>query len=112
MNRPGINIVCVVLGCCLALLGGCGHGRTRAEPRIEFTSLPPAGDGSPEHMASIRGRVIGAENGHRIVLFARSGVWWVQPTAENPFTAIKADSTWNASTHPGSAYAALVVSQD
>jgi hypothetical protein len=46
------------------------------------------------------------------VLFARSGVWWVQPLAEQPFTTIQKDSTWKNSTHPGSAYAALLVNAD
>lgn len=59
----------------------------------------------------IEGRVTGARPGQRIVLFARSGFWWVQPLADQPFTAIQPDSTWKGSTHPGSAYAALLVDQ-
>jgi hypothetical protein len=43
------------------------------------------------------------------VLFARSGVWWVQPLATQPYTAIQPNSEWKNSTHPGSAYAALLV---
>jgi len=46
------------------------------------------------------------------VLFARDGLWWVQPLVEKPFTAIERDSTWKSSTHPGSAYAALLVDTD
>ena len=46
------------------------------------------------------------------MLFARSGMWWVQPLANNPFTPIQKDSTWNGSTHPGTAYAALLVDPD
>ena len=58
---------------------------------------------------SIEGRVHGASAGQKIVLFARSGVWWVQPLGDKPFTTIERDSTWKNSTHPGSDYAALLV---
>jgi len=71
--------------------------------------VPPAGQGSPDILHAIEGRVTGARRGQRIVLFARSGVWWVQPVAERPFTDIEADSKWKNNTHPGSAYAALLV---
>jgi hypothetical protein len=98
----------LLLGIC-ALLSGCGASRASVEPAIEFTKLPPAGEGSPEKLDAIEGRVIGAHPGQQIVLFARSGVWWVQPLADQPFTAIRADSTWKNSTHPGSAYGALLV---
>jgi hypothetical protein len=69
-------------------------------------------------MEAIEGRVTGAQPGQRIVLFARSGKWWVQPFASQPFTTIERGAagkgandgaTWKSSTHPGSAYAALLV---
>lgn len=92
------------------LLSGCRPPRAGVEPRIEFTKLPPSGEGSPENLFDIEGRVTGAARGQRIVLFARSGVWWVQPAVDQPFTALHDDSSWKNSTHPGSAYAALLVS--
>lgn len=94
------------------LCGSCAPPPARQEPQIEFTRLPPAGDGSPEQVYPIAGRVTGAGPGDRIVLFARSGVWWVQPTADNPFTRIASDASWKSDTHPGSAYAALLVNSD
>jgi hypothetical protein len=36
-------------------------------------------------------------------------VWWVQPLAAKPFTAVQPDFSWKNSIHPGSAYAALLV---
>jgi len=45
-------------------------------------------------------------------LYARSGQWWVQPLADHPFTAVQADLSWRNKTHPGSAYAALLVKDD
>jgi hypothetical protein len=91
------------------LTTACSPARTPARPSIEFTRLPPAGEGSSEISGDIEGRVTGARRGQRIVLFARSGVWWVQPVGNHPFTAIQADSQWKSTTHPGSAYAALLV---
>ena len=79
------------------------------EPSIEFTKLPHAGEGSPDKLETIEGKVTNARPGQQVVLFARSGVWWVQPTAESPYTAIQRDARWKNVTHPGSAYAALLV---
>jgi hypothetical protein len=90
------------------LLSSC-QSRVPREPSLEFSRVPPAGDGSPDKVDAIAGRVQGARPGNRIVLFARSGVWWVQPLADKPFTAIQQDATWKSVTHPGSAYAALLV---
>jgi len=100
--------VLLVAAYCL-LLGGCQVSEARGQPSIDFSRVPPAGEGSPDILEPIEGRVRGAQPGQRIVLFARSGVWWVQPVATEPFTTIHADSKWKNSTHPGSAYAALLV---
>ena len=71
--------------------------------------IPPAAEGGPDERAPIAGRVTGARAGQKIVLFAKAGIWWVQPTIEEPFTAIQPDSTWTNSTHLGTEYAALLV---
>jgi hypothetical protein len=83
--------------------------RPSPRPSIDFTTLPTAGEGSADIANVIEGRVRGARPQQRIVLFARAGQWWVQPLAANPFTTIGKDSTWKSTTHPGSAYAALLV---
>ena len=101
--------VCGVAGILCLSAAGCRSAQPRTPPSIEFTRLPPAGEGSPDILNAIEGRVTGARPGQRIVLFARSGVWWVQPVADRPFTTIGADSRWKSSTHPGNAYAALLV---
>jgi hypothetical protein len=100
------------LGIICLMPTGCGSPRDRVPPSIEFTRLPPAGAGSSDIVYPIRGRVKGAKKGQRIVLFARDGMWWVQPLVERPFTVIQQDSTWKSSTHPGTAYAALLVDGD
>src|SRR5438045_3963696 len=95
-------LVCLSLSC-------CRFSRDRSEPFIEFTRVPPSGEGSPDKLESIEGRVSGAQPGERIVLFARSGIWWAQPFANQPFTTVRPDSKWQNLTHPGTAYAALLV---
>ena len=105
--RPAILVLTLAgLGGALA---GCGISKAGIEPSIEIIRVPPAGDGSPDKLEQIEGRVTGARPGQRIVLFALSGVWWVQPVTEHPFTPIRPDSTWKNATHPGVAYAALLV---
>jgi signal transduction histidine kinase len=77
---------------------------------IEFTRIPKAAEGGPAStIDTIEGRAIGARPGQQIVLYARSGDWWVQPYADQPFTAVRADSTWTNVTHAGTEYAALLV---
>lgn len=100
-SAAALAVVCVLSS------GGCS--RPRPEPSISFTHLPPTGQGAPEILNNIEGRVTGARPGQRIVLFARSGVWWVQPLKDQSFTPIQPDSKWKNRTHPGNAYAALLV---
>jgi hypothetical protein len=90
------------------LASGCRSPRPQTAS-IEFTRLPPTGQGDSDILHVIEGRVKGARLGQKVVIFARSGVWWVQPLASQPFTPIQRDSTWKTSSHPGSAYAALLV---
>lgn len=90
-------------------LGGCSRPGAAVRPSIEITRVPPADKGGPDSLDVIEGRVIGAGEGHRVVLFSKSSVWWVQPETKEPFTKIEADSTWKSSTHLGTEYAALLV---
>ena len=95
-----------------ASLASCRPAPAGRAPSIEFTRIPPSGHGNSDKLEEIAGRVTGALPGERIVLFSLSGVWWVQPTEDRPFTNIQPDSRWTASTHPGSAYAALLVNSN
>jgi hypothetical protein len=78
-------------------------------PVVEFTTIPPAAQGGRERVDTIAGRVSGARPGQQIVVYARSGPWWVQPWPDKAFIPIKADSTWSTPTHLGFEYAALLV---
>jgi signal transduction histidine kinase len=104
------------------LINGCQVSRTDRQvtgPAIVFTSVPTIDRrdvlGNPGKTSTIKGRVIGARPDQQIVLYAHaldeSGqmTWYVQPLAVEPFTRIRANSTWHNSTHPGSEYAALLV---
>jgi hypothetical protein len=63
-------------------------------------------------MEAISGRVSGAKPGQQVVIYAKSGVWWVQPFSKQPFTQIDADSTFKTTTHLGTDYAALLVDSE
>ena len=89
-------------------LQGC-RSETRTGALIEYSKIPPAAQGGRERVDTIAGRVIAARPGQRIVIYAKSGPWWVQPLPDNPFTPIQADSRWSTTTHLGYEYAALLV---
>ncbi len=100
-------------------MAGCSSVRNGAGsasvPVVKFTRVPLAGTDNPEKVNPIEGRVIGARPGQRIVLYAyakTAEAWWVQPLANQPFTAIQPDATWQNETHPGTEYAALLVGPD
>lgn len=96
----------------IILLLGCRAPQSDAVPAIEFSKIPPADEGGADRTETIEGRVAGARPGQQIVLFARSGMWWIQPHVDKPFTEVQADSTWKNSTHLGTEYAALLVEPD
>ena len=95
--------------CLVALTVSCN--RPRQPPSVTFTTIPPMAAGGPDKVAPIAGRVTGAPDGSRIVIFAKSnvGVWWVQPLSAEPFTPIAADGSWKSTIHLGVEYAALLV---
>lgn len=91
------------------LLGGCGRRPPAPSASIAFTRIPQADEGGREKHEIIEGRVTGARPGQRIVLYARSGKWWVQPLADAPFTSLSPNSKFSNATHLGTEYAALLV---
>jgi hypothetical protein len=98
----------VLLALCI-VLSSCQSHQPNPAPTIEFTKVPPAAQGGRERMDTIAGRVHGFRPGQQIVIYARSGPWWVQPWPDRPFIPIQADSTWSTETHLGYEYAALLV---
>src|SRR6516225_7449299 len=103
----GGSAFCLVL--LSLLISGCHARQTNSGPSIEFSKIPPAAQGGRERTDTIAGSVTGARPGQRIVVYARSGPWWVQPSPDQPFITIQADSKWSTTTHLGYEYAALLV---
>jgi hypothetical protein len=110
-HQPSSGSTCSKLAvlAVLCLQAGCHSPSARVEPSIIFTKLPPYEEGTAYKLNAIEGRATFSQPGERIVLYAKSGVWWIQPATLQPFTNIQPDGTWKNETHPGAAYAALLV---
>ena len=107
-----VRLLCSSLAVVIGLSSaGCGNEPPKVDPSIQFTAIPPAAVGGSERVAPIGGRVTGGRSGQRIVIYTRSGVWWVQPTTAQPFTTVELDGTWKSTIHLGTEYAALLVDE-
>ena len=91
--------------------GGCAFLKS-TEPSVEFTETPSEDAGGSVRLEETAGRVVNSRPEYKIVLYAQSGDWFVQPFVEQPFTEIQEDSTWKSPTHLGTKYAALLVTPD
>jgi len=91
------------------LFGGCHSTTASSKPALQITQVPAANPGGPVQLDFIEGRVTGAKPGQQIILYAYSGIWWLQPFATHQSTNIQPDSTWRNSTHLGTQYAACPV---
>jgi len=107
-NKLICIFIVIAAGFCV-LINGCSATHVGVVPSIEFTRIPPAEINRAEKFDIIQGRVTGARPGQQVVLYVKTGDWWVQPSFHQPFTKILADSTWLNSTHLGSHYAAVLV---
>ena len=106
-NLAWKSVLLLTIGC--IVFSGCSGPNTDRGPHIEFTRVPLADPGGTPKLDIIEGRVVGAYPDLQIVLYARSGAWYVQPFADQPFTQIQSDSIWSSVTHLGTEYAALLV---
>lgn len=84
--------------------------RPRNDVKVQFKTVPPAGAG-PDSLGDISGHVVGLPNPERykVVLYAHTDHWYVQPTLVQPLTDIGQDGRWSNWTHLGDRFAALVV---
>jgi hypothetical protein len=92
----------------LFLSAGCQSSTSSLKPTVQITRVPIANPGGPIQMDFIEGRTTNAKPGQHIVVYARSGIWWVQPFGSQPYTNIQPDSTWKNFTHLGTEYAAIL----
>ena len=79
------------------------------KPTIAITEVPTKGAGETE-VQTIAGTVGGVKISEcKVVLFAYTDTWYVQPYIASTDTSISEDNTWRNNTHLGSKYAALLV---
>lgn len=91
-----------------AIQSGAGDA---GKPSVRITMIPPYDPvGGPDSSAQIAGDVSGvSQSGFRIVLYAYTNTWYVQPLEAAPFTTISQGGKWSTWTHTGTQYAALLV---
>jgi len=105
------SIVCVIafLALLVAAQGNCSSGADTTKPGIQITEVPPKGAG-PDRVERIAGTVSGVDGKEcKVIVFAHTDTWYVQPYIEASNTEIKDSTTWQTDTHLGSQYAALLV---
>ncbi len=95
--------------CVAFLLAACGVPRDANRAVILFSRIPQADAGGGDKQDVIEGVVRNAGTNERLVLYAKSGDWWLQPLPERPFVRIQRKAKWVSATHLGSDYAALLV---
>jgi hypothetical protein len=82
---------------------------TAPAPSITITKAPPAGGGE-DSWGTIAGRTTGANPAEqRVVIYARTDQWYVQPWVAKPFTPLRKDGSFQTGIHLGEEYAALLV---
>jgi len=82
-----------------------------ANPVIRFKKIPPRGGGS-DRLETIAGIVTGVnvkECDCRIVIYAQTDSYYVQPYADAPFTELQDDNSFKTDIHLGFRYFALLV---
>ena len=99
-----------VLGIVPAVLcQACRQEHANHAPSITFTRIPQAVPDGSARNDIIEGRVTGASPGQKIVLYAKTGKWWLQPLIDQPITDLLPNFSWTNATHLGTHYAALLV---
>src|SRR5262245_20922746 len=78
-------------------------------PSITITQGPPAG-GGPGAMAPIAGKAEGNDIArYKVVIFAHTDLWYVQPSPSAPYTDITPDGSWSSRIYLGQEYGAILV---
>jgi len=90
-------------------VSACHPSRQAGDPSIQFTRIPQADPAGREKHDIIEGIVKGVRAGQQLVLYARSGKWWIQPLVNHPYTRISSGAKFSNATHLGTEYAALLV---
>jgi hypothetical protein len=107
--RRSFPATVLTLAALASIPSACQNNLAAKAPTITISEVPPAGQGGPERMGTISGRVDGVTSNSRVVLFTKTHLWYVQPFRSKPYTVLRPDLTWTASVHLGTEYAALLV---
>ena len=99
-----------------SISGGTNLAGRTGKPVIRITQIPPYDPaGGPDSSADIAGEVSGLSReelkNYRVVIYARTDKFYVQPLAASPFTSLEEDGRFTTWTHGGSLYAALLVKE-
>jgi hypothetical protein len=84
--------------------------QSNSRAKIRITRIPAYSViGGPDQVGLIKGTATGISDCQdcRVVLFARTNQWWVQPSADAPYTPI-VNGNWQSETHLGAEYAAVL----
>lgn len=93
------------------VLAGCHQAvKLDSDAEISFTQVPERNSGTQNKQDVMEGKISGAKQGQRLVIYSKSGgLWWLQPLLTSPFTPILPDGVWRNETHLGTSYAVLLV---
>ena len=105
-RKPGPGPAAFLILLLLQLPAGCSH---RTQPGVTFSKIPVAASGGKDNVAVFEGDVQQSLGGQRLVLYAKSNEWWLQPDADHPFTQVLPGGHWKQEVHLGSDYAAVLV---
>lgn len=88
-----------------------GGSADSGKPAITISQVPAYDPvGGPVALEPIAGEVSGADaKSYRVVVYAFTDNWYVQPFIMAPFTDVEPNGKWNTQSHLGSRYAALLV---
>jgi len=83
---------------------------SKETPDIEIDAITVSA--LANELGTMNGHVTGLRHPERykVVIYAHTNHWYVQPFTEQPLTEILPNGSWSNSTHRGDAYAAFVVS--
>ncbi len=118
------SIMVIVQLAAMLLAGGCFQADSGVSPNepalpavgdsvIGDLRLPPEVSITSATQSSVAGTAENVHIGlHRIVLYAKTDRWYVQPLTTDPYTLIDSDGTWSNSTNSWNRLAAVLVEED
>lgn len=116
-NHP-LGVFAFIFAVCAGVVANFVYDGLRHKPDDKRQDTPviliieiPSQGGGPDSRGVIAGKVEGIKdpNAYRVVVYALTDHWYVQPTRDDSLTVINNDETWATQTHLGTSYAALLV---